>query len=126
MLTTSRRINLEANWDARMRPRLVVSITVVALALQGCGGNDDDGAQARSATTAAPAAGAALPDELLGTYTVRLSEDDLPADPPPELTDGGPKWVLTVAPDGGADGAPSFTIASAEEAFGVLETSTPS
>jgi hypothetical protein len=63
----------------RARPRLVISIAVVALTLQGSSGDDDDGAQAPSATTAAPAATAAsVPDELVGTYTVRLSEDDLP------------------------------------------------
>jgi hypothetical protein len=53
------------------------------------------------------------PSNLLGTYTATLKASDLPAKPPPELTDGSRTWKRAIADSGGVGGGRAFTIANA-------------
>jgi hypothetical protein len=94
-----------------------IALAASAALLGGCGGASGDATH-----TSAPAARApAVPATLVGRYTTTLRRSDLPANPPPELTDGSSTWQLTVARSGGIGNAPAVTIANAK--LGVLETS---
>jgi hypothetical protein len=102
---------------------LAIPALLVALGATACGGSDQDD-PAPAAATARPAATtaaepAALPPELVGTWTTRLRK----ADAPPGLHLENP-FTVTIAPNGGVDDAPSFTLADAQEAL-EGETSMP-
>ena len=102
------------------RRHLTIPFVLLALAPAACGGSDDTASV--TATSAKPAAEAkplALPAELVGTWKTKLTRDDIPA----SLHLANPFSVI-IAPDGGIDGAPSFTLADSEEAL-EGETSTP-
>jgi hypothetical protein len=104
----------------RKRHGAALGILVLLIGAGGCGSDDDPQPSREPAKPAAqkPAASKA-PSELLGTYTTTLKQSDLPANPPPELTDGTPKWELTIANSGGIDDGPVFGIAKAK--LGSLE-----
>jgi hypothetical protein len=93
---------------------------VLALALvpAACGGSDEPSA----ATTARPVAAekrAAIPRELIGTWTTKPGKGDVPA-----KFHLANRFSVTISPNGGVDGAPSFTLADSEEPI-EGETSTP-
>jgi hypothetical protein len=48
----------------------------------------------------------------VGSYSTKLKQSDLPANPPPELTDGSLDWKLVVAKSGGQNGGPSLSLAN--------------
>jgi hypothetical protein len=89
----------------------LLAIGVVALGVGGCGSDDDSGT---SSTAPAKSAEEQAPKELLGKYTTRLKPNDLPPNPPDELTFGSTKWTLTIANTGGVDNGPVFAIANSE------------
>lgn len=91
------------------------------LAVAGCGGSESS---APTATVAGGAAGsvtsgAAIPPELLGTWTTTLKKEDLPADVPPELATAATKWQLEIAETGGTDNGPVLSIVNPD--LGQLE-----
>jgi hypothetical protein len=92
-----------------------LGILVMLIGAGGCGSDDDSEPSREPAKPAAqkPAASKA-PSELLGTYMTTLKQSDLPPNPASELTDGMPKWELTIANSGGLDNGPVFSIASAK------------
>jgi hypothetical protein len=108
---------------ARVVDMTTTRLTFIAVAgcaalLGGCG----NGSSSSTHTSALAAQRApAVPAPLLGRYTATLQRSDLPANPPPELTEGSRTWKLTVAPSGGIDNGPAITIANAK--LGVLESS---
>ncbi len=65
-------------------------------------------------TTARVATEASVPAELVGTWRATLAPDDIPAEAPPELTEGGRNWRLEIAETGGPDGGPVLSIVSTE------------
>jgi hypothetical protein len=83
-----------------------------AIALTGCGGGDSSSSTATS--------GGPPPAALIGTYATTLKPSDLPANPPPELTDGSNGWTVKIAKTGGPGGGPTLTIAN--DQAGVLES----
>src|SRR3954469_3973996 len=96
-----------------MRPRSLLPVPMIAVALSiaaGCGGDDDSDT---SGTKSSKAAADPVPAELLGTYETTLKKSDLPADPPGELTES-PSWKLTIAKSGGVNNGPVFAIANAD------------
>jgi hypothetical protein len=97
--------------QARIAATGLLAVVVAA----GCGSSS---AQKTSAPSRAKAA---IPNTLLGSYSTRLKPRDLPANPPPELTDRGTGWKLTIARTGGSDNGPAFTIINPK--LGVLESS---
>ena len=60
----------------------------------------------------------AAPEELVGSYAMRLQRSDLPKDAPPELTGGIGGWTLTISNTGGPNGR-SFEVVNNE--LGTLE-----
>lgn len=60
----------------------------------------------------------AAPEELVGSYSMRLQRSDLPPDAPPELTGGIGGWTLTISNSGGLNGR-SFEVVNNE--LGTLE-----
>lgn len=109
----------------RIRAAFGLACFALILSLAACGGDSDDetGGEAAATTTAATdgtKAGLA-PDELVGTFTTTLEKSDLAADPPPELADGGPSWVIRIGNEGGPGDGPFLAIDSAKEGFGNLE-----
>ena len=76
------------------------AIAVAAAAAAGCGSDDDNAKQAEQAP----------PPALLGTYSMNLSAADLPADPPPELTDRADRWTLKITASGGPNDKPALTL----------------
>ena len=108
----------------RTGPILTALLAMLMLAAAACGGGDSDsdsGATAPAATTSDPPATNLAPDELVGTWTTKLEEGDVPAPAPPELVDGGPSWVIRIGNTGGPDDGPFLAIDSADENFGNLE-----
>jgi hypothetical protein len=49
-----------------------------------------------------------------------LEPEDVPADPPPELTDQAEHWTLEISAGGSVDGGPGFTIIN--DKLGILES----
>jgi hypothetical protein len=99
----------------------LAALAATAAIAAGCGddGNTADvGAAASEKPQSRPPT---VPAELLGRYTTTLQRADLPHDPPPEVSDGSPRWKLTIAKSGGIENGPAFTIANAQ--LGVLESS---
>jgi len=97
--------------QARIAATGLLTVAVVA----GCGSSS------AQKTPGPPRAKAAIPTNLLGGYSTRLRPHDLPANPPPELTDRATGWKLTIARTGGPDNGPAFTIINPK--LGVLESS---
>lgn len=96
-----------------------VSIAALAPAVAlGCASGD--GAPSGGTAPAAIRESRA-PGQLLGSYHTELLRSDLPPNPPPELTDAGRRWELTIASSGGVDDEPAFTIANSE--LGPLKSS---
>jgi hypothetical protein len=95
-------------------------LAVAMAAVAGGCGSDDASDTSSSGTSAASAPAAAVPPDLVGTYTTTLRKADLPPSPPPELTDTK-DWKLTVAKSGGVGGGPAFAISSS---LGTLEAPT--
>lgn len=98
-----------------------IALGASVLAVSGCGGSESSaptvtgvGGTASSAST-----GGAIPPELLGTWTTRLKEADLPADLPPELANAATTWQLEIAETGGADNGPVLSIVNPD--LGQLE-----
>jgi hypothetical protein len=99
---------------------LVTALCAVLVGAGGCGSDDDDSDESAPATSTAveSSAGGDAPEDLVGAYEVTLKSSDLPANPPPELTDGPPDWELEIANTGGEDGR-QFAISNA--GLGLLE-----
>jgi hypothetical protein len=87
----------------------------------GCGGDDNNADTGAAASEKQQRRPPTVPADLLGRYTTTLQGADIPKTPPPELTDGSPRWKLTIAKSGGIENGPAFTIANAQ--LGVLESS---
>jgi hypothetical protein len=98
------------------RRHLTIPVLALALMPAACGGSGETTATTTPATKSQPAA---VPKELVGTWTTKLHK----ADAPPQLQLNNPFSVI-IAPDGGIDNAPSFTLADSEESL-EGETSTP-
>jgi hypothetical protein len=98
------------------RRHLTIPVLALALVPAACGGSGETTATTTPATRSQPAA---VPKELVGTWTTKLHK----ADAPPQLQLNNPFSVI-IAPDGGIDNAPSFTLADSEESL-EGETSTP-
>jgi len=96
------------------RRHLTIPVLALALVPAACGGSGE-----RQATTPAKSQPAAIPKELVGTWTTQLRK----ADAPPQLQLNNP-FSLIIAADGGIDNAPSFTLADSTEAI-EGETTTP-
>jgi hypothetical protein len=97
---------------------LIISVLALALVPAACGGSDEPSAT----TTARPVASekpAAIPHELVGTWTTKLRTGDVPA----KFQLANP-FSVTISPNGGVDGAPSLTLADSQEPL-EGETSTP-
>ena len=97
---------------------LAIPVLVLVVVSAGCGGSDDS-SQVTTARTAAAKKPAAMPRELTGAWTTKLRKRDVP----PSVHLANP-FSVTIAPNGGVDGAPSLTLANAQEAL-EGETSTP-
>ena len=99
----------------------LIALAAIATLAAGCGDDDntaDSGAATSQKQQSRPPT---VPAELLGRYTTTLQRADIPKSPPPELTEGSPKWKLTIAKSGGIENGPALTIANAQ--LGVLESS---
>jgi hypothetical protein len=86
-----------------------------------CGGSSSS-TPAESNESGAPrstTASAAIPAELLGTWSTTLKAADLPANAPPELTNAATEWQLQIAETGGTNNGPVLSIVSPE--LGQLE-----
>ena len=88
---------------------------VFALA-SGCGDKDRSSSQKPKQPSEAVA-----PEQLVGEYAMTLRRDDLPPNPPPELTDGSKTWTLKIANTGGPSNGPALTIVN--DKLGPLESS---
>jgi hypothetical protein len=98
-----------------MRGAAICAAALGAAVLAGCGSSGDS-----SSSSASAAAGGPPPASLVGTYGTTLQASDLPANPPPELTDGSKSWTVKIAKTGGPGGSPTLTIAN--DQAGVLES----
>jgi hypothetical protein len=100
---------------------ILTCAAMAALAVAGCGGDDESaGTDSTSSAASTPRAVAPPPAELLGTYTTRLKRSDIPKPAPPEL-DGQYRWTLRITKDGGPDNKPALTIVKPPD--DVLESS---
>ena len=97
---------------------LIGTVVIEAMVAVGCG--DDDGGASTSAASTTPAE-SPPPAELLGTYQMHLKPSDVPANPPPELTDQAESWTLKITKTGALEGGPALTIIN--DALGELESS---
>jgi hypothetical protein len=82
------------------------------LALSSCGGGDDS---SKSSAMTTPA----VPEALVGTYTMTLKASDLPPSPPPELTDQAEHWTMKITTSGAPTGGPALELIN--DALGSLE-----
>lgn len=73
------------------------------LAMSACGGGDTS---SKSSAPTTPA----VPESLLGTYSMTLKASDLPPSPPPELTDRAERWTLKITSSGSPTGGPSLEL----------------
>jgi hypothetical protein len=90
----------------------LATAAVTAVAMSSCGGsNSPSRASARSTPS--------VPATLLGTYTMSLKPSDLPASPPPELTDQAKHWTMKITMSGAATGGPALELINDE--LGSLE-----
>jgi len=97
------------------RQARILSLVLMVLLVVACGESNVD--EARSQQTVDESAGEA-PDELVGSYSLNLKKNDLPEDPPPELSDGVGGWTLKIANAGGPWGR-SFAVVN--DRLGTLE-----
>ena len=90
-------------------------------AVAGCGGSESSGPA--TVTAGGPATetsgAAALPPELIGTWTTTLKAADIPSNAPPELADAAGQWKLEISETGGPENGPVLSIVHPE--FGQLE-----
>jgi hypothetical protein len=86
-----------------------------AVAVSSCGGSDSSSTTPEQTRPAAPA----VPETLLGTYTMSLKSSDLPPSPPPELTDQAEHWTMKITLTGAATGGPALELINDE--LGSLE-----
>jgi hypothetical protein len=86
---------------------------LVALLVVACGPGDVDEPRSQQAADVGEA-----PDELVGSYSLNLKRNDLPEDPPPELSGGVGGWTLKIANSGGPWGR-SFAVVN--DSLGTLE-----
>jgi hypothetical protein len=82
------------------------------LALSSCGGGDHS-------STSSAMTRPAVPEALVGTYTMSLKASDLPASPPPELTDRAEHWTMKITTSGAPTGGPALELIN--DALGSLE-----
>jgi hypothetical protein len=82
------------------------------LALSSCGGGDHSSTPSALTTPA-------VPEALVGTYTMSLKASDLPPSPPPELTDQAEHWTMKITTSGAATGGPALELIN--DALGSLE-----
>jgi hypothetical protein len=82
------------------------------LVMSACGGGDNSSKSSAMATTA-------VPETLLGTYTMSLKASDLPPSPPPELTDQAEHWTMKITTSGAANEGPALELIN--DALGSLE-----
>lgn len=101
------------------RRHLTIPVLALALLPAACGGSGEREATTPAKSQPATAKPAAIPEELLGTWTTTLRKSDVP----PRLQLNNPFSVI-IARDGGIDNAPSFTLADSTESI-EGETSTP-
>lgn len=99
----------------------LAALAATATLAAGCGGDDNNADTGAAASEKQQRRPPTVPADLLGRYTTTLQGADIPKNPPPELTDGSPRWKLTIAKSGGIENGPAFTIANAQ--LGVLESS---
>ncbi len=111
---------MKAKLIIRSRASFTAAALLAAAGVAGCGGDSDAGKSGAKASTATQAERSAPPD-LVGTYSMTLKRRDLPANPPPELTDRAEKWSLKIANTGGPDNGPALTLIN--DQLGVLESS---
>jgi hypothetical protein len=81
------------------------------LAMSACGGGEN--------SSKSSAIMPAVPERLLGTYTMSLKASDLPPSPPPELTDQAKHWTMKITTTGAATGGPALELIN--NALGSLE-----
>jgi hypothetical protein len=81
-------------------------------AMSACGGGDSP------STSSAPTT-PAVPESLLGTYSMTLKASDLPPSPAPELTDRAEHWTLKITSSGAPTGGPALELINDE--LGSLE-----
>lgn len=93
---------------------------LMAATTAGCGDSSDDTSKGATSTKPKQAERTA-PAALVGTYSMTLKRGDLPANPPPELTDQAERWTLKIANTGGLNNGPALTLIN--EQLGPLESS---
>jgi hypothetical protein len=84
----------------------VLLSSLLVLVCASCGGGDESASPAASTESQA----AAVPAELIGTYTTTLEQSDIPANTPSEL--GELTWTLRIGDKGGPNGGPFVAIDS--------------
>ncbi len=87
----------------------LVLLAPALMVVAACGGGGDSNSSTAGASEGPP------PANLVGAYTTTIKSSDLPPNPSPPLTDGGPDWTLTIATKGGPGGGPALTIASSQD-----------
>jgi hypothetical protein len=98
----------------------VAAALLICASAAGCGDNSDEGKKKADSSAKAPAERLA-PAELVGTYSMVLKPTDLPANPPPELTDRAERWTLKIANTGGPNNSPALALTN--DQLGLLESS---
>jgi hypothetical protein len=98
---------------------LTIPVLAVALAAAACGGASSEHTTSTAARPAVPPKPGPIPRRLVGTWTTTLKRGDIPR----HFKLRNP-FELRIAPNGGVDGAPSFTLADARETI-EGEVSTP-
>ena len=107
------RISTGVEDGAGMRNHLALLAALVLVI--GCGDDDSSNTVADATPESASIKAAATPDlppDVLGTWTTRLKKSDIKPSAS-EFNQAEPEWTLTIAVDGGVEGAPSFTLANA-------------
>src|SRR3954452_11358293 len=99
--------------DLRRATRVLrVGGAATLLAMSSCGGGENS---SRASAVTTPA----VPQALLGTYTMSLKASDLPPSPAPELLDHAEHWTMKITTSGAATGGPSLELIN--DARGSLE-----
>jgi hypothetical protein len=96
-----------------IRQARILSSFLMVLLVVACGSDDVDKPRSQQVADVGEA-----PDELVGTYSLNLNRNDLPEDPPPELSGGVGGWTLKIANSGGPWGR-SFAVVN--DRLGTLE-----
>jgi hypothetical protein len=99
--------------DRRRATRVLrVGGAAALLAISSCGGGDNSSEPSARSTPA-------VPETLLGTYTMSLKPSDLPPSPAPELTDQAEHWTMKITTSGAPTGGPALELIN--DARGSLE-----